>query len=100
MLAKIKEAIREKNRYAKAWTHFEEGEVECAKCDGTGKHQESPFWWMYKCKRCDGTGKTDWVTNVMGRPGEEYESSCSSDWSSSIAQSQSSRSTTYLRRVK
>jgi len=90
--------FKKRDRYAKAWTHFEEGEVECAKCDGTGYDQPSPFRWMYKCGRCEGTGKTDWVTNVMGKPGEDYEESCCSLDSSSI--SKSTTSVSHLRRVK
>lgn len=96
----IGKLFKKKDRYAKAWTYFEEGEVECAKCDGTGYDQSSPFWWLDKCRRCGGEGKTDWVTNIMGRDGEDYEVSCSSTWSSSVSKTSTSQSNTYLRRIK
>jgi len=100
MLGKL---FKKRDKFAKKWTHFEEGEVECAKCDGTGNDFDSAFWWMEpSCKRCKGTGKTDWVTNVMGIKGEDYEeSSCSSDWSSSISKTSITKYNVYpIRRVK
>jgi DnaJ-class molecular chaperone len=92
MLAKLFRS----DKTAKAYTHLEEGEVECAKCDGTGRDPDSYFKHIYECRRCEGTGKTDWVTNVMGRAGEDYESSFSATSTSCSSSSQSFR----LRRIK
>jgi DnaJ-class molecular chaperone len=69
---------------------FKEGEVECAKCGGSGIDRDTLFPHMYKCRRCDGTGKTDWVTNVMGKSDEDYEVSSSSSLVSSSSSSTSS----------
>ena len=94
MLAKIKEKYIER-KFRKAYKTLEEDEVECAKCDGTGKDFDTAFPNLYKCRRCSGTGKTDWVTNVMGNP-EEYESYRSS----SISRSSATIHLVAVRRVK
>lgn len=43
--------------------NFEEGEMVCNKCEGSGKS------WIYTtlCSKCQGKGKVDWIENIVGK---------------------------------
>lgn len=46
---------------------LKEGEVYCARCDGTGYEPDQNYTeeWLELCHKCEGDGKVDWVTNIM-----------------------------------